>query len=86
MAQIVLTFPDGVAARIIDAIAATYGYQGTIELPEGSIPNPETKNVFARRMMRQMVFELVKEYEAKQVGIPTMNGARERVKREIVIT
>jgi hypothetical protein len=46
--------------RILEAFAATYGYKPT--LPDGST-NPETKAMFAKRMLRQHIVDIVRQYE-----------------------
>lgn len=50
--------------RIVDAFCAVYNYQTTIPDNGGTIPNPENKNQFAKRMLARYVKDVVKGYEA----------------------
>jgi len=61
MATISFDVPNAVLPRLADAFAATYGYQAT--LPDGTA-NPETKNQFAQRMVRQYARNVLAAYEA----------------------
>lgn len=63
-----ITIDTGNAAqtnRIVDAFAAVYNYQTNI--PDGSggtIPNPENKNQFAKRLIARYVKDVLKGFEA----------------------
>jgi hypothetical protein len=66
MATLTLTYDTGAVSlsRIQDAIAAAYGYQTTI--PDGNggtIPNPESKAQFARRMIGGHIKSVVRTQE-----------------------
>jgi hypothetical protein len=66
MATLSLTYDTGSVSltRIQDAIAAAYGYQATI--PDGNggtIPNPESKAQFARRMIGVHIKSVVRNQE-----------------------
>lgn len=57
------TFTNADAAEVTDALCQRYGYQAT--LPDGSggtIPNPETRGQFAKRMVGEWVKSEVKRY------------------------
>lgn len=82
MAQIVVTVPDAVLQRVLDAFAAAYGYQATID---GS-PNPETKAQFARRMVRQYVKNTVVAHEAEQAAITARQTAADAANTDIVLS
>jgi hypothetical protein len=60
MAQIQITIPDAVLPRVVDAFAATYGYQPTID----GAPNPETKAAFAKRQVIAFIKRTVADREA----------------------
>lgn len=67
MATLVITVPDAQVQRVLDAFAATYSYSATIPDPanEGqTLPNPETKTQFCRRMLRRYIVDVVKAYES----------------------
>src|SRR5512143_1305688 len=60
MATITVTIPDDKLARVIDGVAAAGGYQENIRQPDGStIPNPETKGQFVKRMVVRWVKSMV---------------------------
>jgi len=53
-------------ARIIDAFATAYGYKATIsdpDVPNQTIPNPESKAEHARRRVKEYIREIVKSQE-----------------------
>lgn len=90
MAQIIIDIPAGVTTRVLNAIAVKYGYQET--LPAGTpeepttIPNPETKAQFAKRMVIKHVKDIVREYEASQAQTAAFNSAATTADNEITIT
>lgn len=66
MATITLTIPDPVLNRVVNAVAANYGYQSTVpnpSIPGQFISNPETKTQFAKRQLNIFLKENVKSYE-----------------------
>ena len=59
MATMTITIPNEYVTDVVDAFAVEYGYQDTvyttvsgIQVPE---PNPETKNAFAKRQIREHI-------------------------------
>jgi len=74
MAQFNLTIPDAAVPELLDAFAATYGYQTTIPNPvpepatPGSwtptIPNPQTKAQFARARVAAYMKDVVRSYRS----------------------
>lgn len=55
-------------------MATTYGYSTTIPGPEGTtIPNPESKAEFGRRMIREIIVEAVRNAEAKAASQAIVN-------------
>lgn len=74
MASITLTIPDSEAARVLDGFAAYHRYEATVDNPdydpkaEGSsptIPNPETKIQFAKKMIIEFIKGSVAAEEEK---------------------
>lgn len=67
MANITLTIPDAQLARVIDGICLYYNYAATILTVGGgsSVPNPETKAQFAKRML----------IEQTKIWIATVEGS-----------
>jgi hypothetical protein len=68
MATLSFSFDTGsvTVARIVDAMAITYGYQATIPDPQNagqSIANPETKAQFAKAQIKRIITEAVKNAE-----------------------
>lgn len=60
-----ITIPDDKAARVIDAMAAHFGYQE--RLPDGT-PNQQTKPQFARDSVKAWIKETVRAHE-EQVAV-----------------
>lgn len=59
-----LTVPDADRSRVLDAFAVRYGYQN--DIPDGSggtMPNPETRGQFAKRMVSDYIRQVVREAE-----------------------
>lgn len=52
-----------------DSFVYASGYQDTVKNIDGAdIPNPESKKVFAQRMIDQFVSEIVASYEAHKAS------------------
>ena len=69
MAIFSIEISDGDVNRVIESLCTNYGWKETIEDPDNpaeKIPNPETKYVFANRMVRQFLVEHVTKYEIDQ--------------------
>lgn len=74
MANITINIPDNQITRVLDGIAEDNGYQATIIDEEGnSIPNPETKAQFAKRIVIERVKGMV------------LAGERKKSEKEIVV-
>lgn len=54
-----ITIADAQATRVIDGICTRHDYQPTIN----GVPNPETKNQFAKRMLIQDIKLMVRDSE-----------------------
>lgn len=70
MATLTFTFETGVVTlnEITNAFATAYNRPDTVpdpNTPGATIPNPETKAQFARRMVRQFIIETVKSQRIK---------------------
>jgi len=78
MAQFSVEIADADVARVLDAVAANYGRPDQIENPDFNpeldedpasnplqIDNPESKSVFANRMVRKFLSDHVAAYEVK---------------------
>jgi hypothetical protein len=66
VANITLAVPAAQVARVEAAFAFQYGYQATLPdeaNPGQSLPNPETKSQFVKRMMAEHLRSVVKAYE-----------------------
>ena len=66
MAIFSIEIADEDVGRVIESLCVNYGWQETISDPADPmsiIGNPETKAVFANRMVRQFLAEHVKKYE-----------------------
>jgi hypothetical protein len=77
MAQITLTISDAIAPRVLDAVAAGYGY---IQAEHG------TKTQFLRLHLRQYLKEIVVGYEAGLAATAAAQQARTAAESEIDIT
>lgn len=70
MATLTLTFDTGSVplTKIHDAFASAYNYQATKPNPSNpgqTIPNPENKTDFTRRMVKQYIEDVVKSQDFK---------------------
>jgi len=66
MAIFSIEIADNDVSRVIESLCVNYGWQETISDPNDpmhNIANPETKDVFANRMVRQFLREHVVKYE-----------------------
>jgi hypothetical protein len=67
MATITITIADADLSRVVDDICGLFGYQAFIPQFIGPpLPNPETKNQFAKRMVVQDVKSWCKTWEQQQ--------------------
>lgn len=70
MASITLTINDAFATRVLDGFCGHHGYQATIPGPPDisgnptTIPNPETKMQFMKRLLYAMIKRDVASYES----------------------
>lgn len=77
MANITFTIPDDKVAAVVDAFCAQEGYQAMIWENDVQIPNPETKNQFARRTLKQIMKNAYVNHQAelaKQAAAAAANG------------
>ena len=64
-------FPDGERPRINKAFADAFGYQETLPDPQNpgkTIPNPETRGQFCKRMIASFVKDVVAGSEVKEAA------------------
>jgi hypothetical protein len=74
MATISITVPDPVVQRVLDAVAATYGYD----------PDTDgTKAQFARAQVAAVVKNVVVSYEAQQAGESAWTAAKSTAEGDI---
>lgn len=65
MAQATFTFPAAYGANLVAALGWEFNYQATIPDPNNpgqTIPNPETAQQFAYRMVVQFTKDQIKKY------------------------
>lgn len=84
MATLSINVPDAVVVRVLDAIAARYGY---IDENTGQPRTPgQTKTQFAREVIRTIVKDAVKAHEAEIAQAAARQTAISNVESEIVLT
>lgn len=74
-ALLTLNVPDQATAdRIVTALCAVNGYQDTVPDPANigqTIPNPQTRQQFAKAQVMQFLRQTVVNYERSQAAAPT---------------
>lgn len=71
MADITIQISDENLAKVIEAFAASYGYQTEIphpDKPEVKIPNPETTAAFTRRKVFEYIQDVTRAHFIKQAA------------------
>lgn len=84
MAQITINIPDAVAPRVINAFAKQYLYSPT--LPDGVTPNPETKQEFAKRQVKEFIKRTVRQAEVESAKLTAQQTAEQSVDTDIVLS
>lgn len=70
----------------LDAICNQNGYEEEIEGPEGIFsPNPESKKVFAKRMIAKVLKNWVRTWKANEAAALVRDQAIEKVDNETII-
>lgn len=67
MATISITIADAQLTRVVNSFTDSFGYAPMVPdglTPPGSMPNPETRNQFAKRMVAQWVKQRVSDHES----------------------
>lgn len=88
--DIILTIPDNKAQRIVNGICGTFGYQDTIDdlddnsMPR-SVPNPETKTQFSKRMLYKMIKDAVMAWESARDAEAARLAAISDVENNIIL-
>ena len=77
MATVSVTIPDAVLARVLDAFAATYGYDAAKD---------GTKAAFAKRQVARFCTETVRRHEAEVAGTAARDTAATKAANEVTIT
>jgi hypothetical protein len=79
MATLTFSYDTGNVSlsRIVEALAVAYHYQVTIPDPQNpneTIPNPESKAAFGRRMIKELIIEQVRkgEHMAAMAAVQTI--------------
>ena len=79
MATMTLTIPNDIVGDVVDAFAAEYGYQEnvttTVSGVPTQVPNPESKNSFAKRQIREHVKRVYVKHQVALVEA-TISNAR----------
>lgn len=61
MQNFALSFTDQNYQKIIDTLCAGIPYPATVESVDGEIPNPETREVFAKKFLKQQILRIVND-------------------------
>lgn len=80
MANITIQIPDAQMQNVVDAYTKQFGYQDTTPDPAnpgGTIPNPETKQQFVQRMIRNSIKETVAGYQGMAANLAAAQKARD---------
>ena len=70
--SLTLTIPDAQATRVLNGFCAHHGYAETVAGPPDvdgkptTIPNPETRLAFAKKVLYRIIKRDIVEYEANQ--------------------
>lgn len=65
MAQFSLEIADADVSRVLEAVAANYNRPETVFVNGEEVDNPESKAIFANKIVRSFLSENVKAYEIK---------------------
>lgn len=83
MATISITIPNSILTRVVDGVCGANNYQALITVSGIQTPNPETKQQFATRMLREYAKNCVISYEAnvaaEAIRITTISGANQDI-------
>lgn len=77
MAQVIITIPDAVLPRVLDAVAARYSYNAQ---------NGQTKAQFAKSQVIAMLKDAVLWYEGTQAAQTAQQTAVTQVNAEVTLT
>lgn len=77
MASITVTVPDAVAPRVLDAVAATHGWDANTGI---------TKAQFAKKWLADQLKDTVRNYEIGQAQATARATAEATVDTDIVLT
>ena len=87
-ARVTITFsiPPGIAKRVVDGYSNQENYPEEVEDPITAelIPNPESREEFMKRLIKEHVKDTVAAWEAKTAGIQARINAAEAAERDII--
>lgn len=87
MAEIRITIPNDVAARVIDAVCAVYEYPAQVRDDAGElIANPQSKQTFAKNHIKDHLMDIVRRHESRQAAAAASATAIAKANAEITIT
>lgn len=90
MAQLVITIPNSILARVVDGFAGANNYSSTIPNPSGplgsTLPNPESKVDFCKRKLLEFIKESVRSYEIRQASSTASMNASVSVDTDITLS
>ena len=86
MANITIQIPDAQMTNVVSAFTQMYGYQDTIPDPDPDpakngkpIPNPETKQQFTQRLIRNYIKDTVASHQGQQAQQQAAQTARDQI-------
>ncbi len=88
MAQLIFDIPDAVAARAVNGVAYFNGYMDTITDPAtgAQIPNPVTKQAYAKQVIARWIKVQVVAYERRLAAGSAGDSAEQAAENEITVT
>ena len=84
-----IEIPDDKKDRVLSGICGQNGYQETVPDPENAeatIPNPESKDVFAKRIVMQFIKNNIITYEANRDIEAAKQAAISKAETEISLS
>lgn len=83
MAQIGINIPDNLEQRVINGVCGQYGYKPTIEQNGELVPNPITKPMFCKNIIRSFLKEIVTAYELNKKIEQTKQAETAKIMNEL---
>lgn len=82
MASLTIQIPDALATRVLDAMAARYGYQ---EFQNDGTPNPVSKKDFVVRALKDHLRGVVVAHETAVAAAQAQEAANAKALKEVVL-